>query len=151
MKKEDMLSRRLLYALYGIDEIFVKRAKEMHINNTEISILFVLDNESSFSQKDLSEQMCIPLTTINTIIKKWEKDGIVTQVPIEGKRREMQIILTEKGQLYAEECLGCIYDSQAEAMKLTIERYPEEFVAALEYYSDCQKQFAGQEQEKQTV
>ena len=41
-------------------------------------------------------------TTINTLIKECESDGYITLETIPGKKRELQICLTEKGLIFAQ-------------------------------------------------
>lgn len=137
MKEERKLARRLMYAIYGADEVFILKDRGMHINYAELSIMYVLDGDMPCSQKEIAEQMFIPLTTVNTIIKRWEKEGILIQTPIAGKRREMQIALTDKGKEYAEQYLSFIYKAEEQAVKKTLEKYSAEFIDALEYYGEC--------------
>lgn len=138
MTENYVLAKKLIYALYVSDQLFISKAKELHINPTEIYLLYILDNNNSFSQKETSEKMCIPLSTVNTIVKKWEKSGLIVQSPIEGKRREMKISLTQKGKEYARECLEEIYKIHCDAMEKTLERYPREFIDAIEFFNNCQ-------------
>ena len=138
MTENYVLARRLIYALYVSDQLFISTAKELHINPTELYVLYSLDNNEFLSQKETSEKMCIPLSTVNTIVKKWEKSGLIVQSPIEGKRREMQISLTQKGKEYARECLKKIYEIHCEAMSKTLEQYPREFIDAIEFFNNCQ-------------
>lgn len=137
MKEERKLARRLMYAIYGADEVFILKDRGMHINYAELSIMYVLDGDMPCSQKEIAEKMFIPLTTVNTIIKRWEKEGILIQIPIEGKRREMQIVLTDKGKEYAEQYLSFIYKAEEQAIKKTLEKYSAEFIDALECYGEC--------------
>lgn len=137
MSEERKLARRLMYAVYGADEVFVLKARGIHINYTEVSIMYMLDGDILYSQKDISEQLFVPLTTVNTIIKRWEKEGILIQKPIEGRRREMQIMLTDAGKEYAERYLSFVYKIEENAIKKVLEKYSPEFVDALEYYGEC--------------
>lgn len=43
--------------------------------------------------------------------------------PIPGKRREMNICLTEKGKIYAKQLLDVIYRAENHAIKELVQRY----------------------------
>ena len=141
------LSRRLMYALYSADELFYVKAKEKKMNYTELVLLYALDGDVPLSQKDISNQMFFPATTVNTIVKLWEKKGIVIQIPVEGKRRETHIVLTEAGKQYARNYLDFIYKVEEKAMQKTLEKYSESFIEALEYYSVCVRECIDREEE----
>ena len=64
----------------------------------------------------------IPKTMLNTITKRWEKDGLILLNPIPGKRREMQITLTESGRKYMKEIMGFIYKTENKTLEKTLER-----------------------------
>lgn len=149
MRDHHEMARRLTYALYSADEIFYLLAKKNGQNYTEIGLMYVLDHETPLSQKDLAEQLCFPATTVNTIIKNWEKEGMVVQVPVEGKRREKHILLTDKGKQSAKELLDLIYQAEEDAMKKTLERYSVEFIDALEYYGNCLSENFRENQEQE--
>ena len=142
------LARRVLYALSNIDQFFASKGKERNINYAELSLLYALDATEAISQKELSEQIYFPLTTINTIVKAWEKQGLLVQTPVEGKRREKHIVLTDEGKRYARTHLDFIYRAEEAAMKKTVEKYSSEFVDALEYYGACVRECYDEEQEQ---
>ena len=55
----------------------------------------------------------------------------MTLNPIPGKRREMQIPLTEKGKVHANEMLEAIYCAENQAMEKMLETYSTDFVNIL--------------------
>ena len=81
--------------------------------------------------------MGVPKTTINSTIKKCETARYHTLLPIPGKRREMQICLTEDGRAHAKQLLSPIYQAENRAMEETLKCYPAEFVDAIIYYNKC--------------
>lgn len=101
--------------------------------------MYALDDGLPHSQKQISEQWEISKTTLNTIVKRWEQEGLLTLHKIPGKRREMEILLTNDGVLRAKEALKSVYSAENEAMKQTIEHYSETFVEVLEYYAEALK------------
>ena len=79
-------------------------------------------------------------TTINTIAKRWETEGLTIQTPTPGKRREMQITLTETGKAYAKGFLSFIYKAEDTALQKTLNRYSDTFIEALEYFDENLKE-----------
>lgn len=97
--------------------------------------MHALDEGASYSQKEIAAEWLIPKTTINTITKRWEKEGLQIQTPIPGKRREMQLTSIDAGKEYAESFLSLIYEAE-EALRETLERYSDEFIEAIEYFGE---------------
>lgn len=148
MSREASLARRLAYAYYSVDQFLVAKGKEKKINYAELSILYGLDGGEPVSQKELAEQIFVPVTTINTIVKVWEKQGLLIQVPVEGKKREKHIILTEAGKQYAHDHLDYIYQAEEKAMKMTLEKYSADFVEALEFYGESLRKCSEENEEQ---
>ena len=78
----------------------------------------------------------IPKTTINTIAKRWEREGMLVFQSVPGKRREMQIELTDKGRLYIRENLYGLYKAEDTAMEKTLSVYGDEFIEAVEAFAE---------------
>ncbi len=129
-------ARRLILALYNIDDVYFVNEKLKGFSDAELSVLYALDDGEAHSQAEISREWLVPKTTVNTIIKKWEKQGFVTQEPIVGKRREMQIVLTEAGKTYAKSVMDFIYRAENTALQKTLDKYSDSFIEALEYYGE---------------
>jgi len=127
-------AKRLILALYNIDEIYYTSEKKRRLSDAELCILYALDDGQPHSQKEICDKWLVPKTTINTITKKWEAQGIVTLTVIPGKRREMQITLTDAGKLFSKEILDFIYRVESTALAKTLDKYSDSFIEALEYF-----------------
>ncbi len=127
-------AKRLIKALYNIDETYYASEKKKRLSDTELCILYALDDGLPHSQKEICEEWLVPKTTVNTITKKWEAQGFLTLTHISGKRREMEITLTDKGLEYAKKIMSFIYRAEDNALKTTLEKYPEIFIEALEFF-----------------
>lgn len=95
--------------------------------------MYALDDGKPHSQREISQEWLVPKTTVNTIVKTWEKEGLLTLTPIPHKRREKYIILTESGREYAKEFMGFIYRAEEKALKRTLDKYSDEFIKGLEF------------------
>lgn len=130
-------TRRLIRALYNIDEAYFVNEKKKRLFDAELNVMYALDDGKEHSQAEISRDWLVPKTTVNTIVKRWEKEGYVVQQHIQGKRREMQIVLTEAGKEYARTLMTSLYRAEDAALKKTIERYSDEFISAIEYFGSA--------------
>lgn len=128
-------SRRLTMAIVKVDGLEHALDKSNPINDSELCLMYALDDGKPHSQKQISEAWEISRTTLNTIVKRWEKDGLLTLIKISGKRREMQICLTEAGVKKVRSALKANYAAEDKAMRETVAKYSADFVEALEYYA----------------
>lgn len=129
-------AKRLILALCNIDKTYYLSEKKKRLSDAELCIMYALDDGEPHSQKEIAEEWLVPKTTVNTITKRWEAEGLIVQTPIHGKRREMQITLTEAGKTYAKGFLSFIYKAEDAALRKTLSRYPDIFIEALEYFGE---------------
>ncbi len=133
-------ARRLNLALFNIDIAYLISEQKKQISDSELCLMYALDDGQPHSQKEISGQWLIPKQTINTITKRWEKEGLLVQTPIPGKRREMQITLTDSGKEYAKNFLSFVYAAEEIALQKTVERYSDSFIDAIEYFGQSLKE-----------
>lgn len=115
LMKDRELIRRLMIVVNRIDGIYERMAVKLGIKLNMICLLYALDDGSPHSQKQISEDWMLPRTTFNTITKECIEKGYVMLEPIPGKRREMNIVLTDSGRAYARKYLDEIYRAEEEA------------------------------------
>jgi len=141
-------AKRLILALYNIDEVYYTSEKKRRLSDAELCILYALDDGQPHSQKEICDKWLVPKTTINTITKKWESQGLLTLAAISGKRREMQITLTDSGKAFSKEILDFIYRSEDTALAKTLDKYSDAFIDALEYFgAELKKAFEEEAQD----
>lgn len=128
------IARRLNRSLYNIDEAYFLSFSKKRVSRAELCVMYALDDGKLHSQKEISEEWLVPKTSVNTIVKRWEREGFLTMVAIPGKRREMQIMLTEAGKEYAKSFLAFVYEAEDKALKKTVAKYSTEFVEAIEFF-----------------
>ena len=133
-------AKRLILALYNIDEVYYVSEKKKRLSDAELCIMYALDDGQPHSQKEICDEWLVPKTTVNTITKKWEAQGYLTLMPIPGKRREMHIMLTDAGRDYAKEFMSFLYRAEDIAMKKTIEKYSDEFIEVIEFFGASLKE-----------
>ena len=125
---------QLMTALNRINCCYTVCAQSADLKENELMILYALADGVPYSQKQICDEWDIPRTTINTIIKDWQKRGLVSLSPIPGKRREMNILLTDAGQKLADSVLDKIIELENAAMQETVEEFSPEFIRVLRIY-----------------
>lgn len=115
MNNDRDMIRRLMIVVNRIDGIYERMSARLGIKLNLICLLYALDDGSPHSQKEISENWMLPRTTLNTITKECIEKGYVTLAPIPGKRREMNLILTDSGKTYARRYLDEIYRAEEKA------------------------------------
>ena len=128
------IARRLILALYRIDETYYLNENKKKLSDAELCVMYALDDGKPHSQREISQEWLVPKTSVNTIVKRWEKEGYLTMTPIPGKRREMQILLTDAGREYAKEFMAFLYQAEDIALAKTLEKYGTEFIDAIEFF-----------------
>lgn len=144
-------ARRLIRALYNIDETYYLNEGKRKLSDTELCVMYALDDGKPHSQIEISQNFILPKTSVNTIIKRWEKEGYLSLTPIQGKRREMHILLTDAGREYAAGFLGFLYRAEDKALKKTVEKYSDSFIEAIEFFGVRLKEAFDEEQENADI
>lgn len=131
--------QKLVIAISNFEKIYTVNAPKAGRQSTELWLMYALNDGAPHSQKQICEEWGFPRTTLNTVTKKCEAEGYLTLSPIPGKRREMQICLTEKGIDYVNQILDVIYRAENRAMEKILERYSADFIDILEEFVECLK------------
>lgn len=73
-------------------------------SDTAFWILYLLcKEEKSYTQNDLSDELCIAKQTVNSAVAKLVKDDYVELIPRKGLRQGKYISLTENGKIRCKE------------------------------------------------
>ena len=140
--KDDMKTkvRELEDAINNVDEGQYAYGKELDMKESELCLMYAMDDEKPHTQKQIHEQWMIPKTTLNTITKQWQKEGYIMMRPIPGKRRELEMHLTEKGKEYIQKRLDILYRAEEKAMEMTLKKYSDRFIEVVAYFGTCLKE-----------
>lgn len=71
MKDYRQLARKSNIINYRTDQIYYDYERKHAISDSEVCLMYALDDGSLHSQKQICEDWHIPKTTLNTIIKQW--------------------------------------------------------------------------------
>ncbi len=106
---------------YRIDGFYAEYAKESGVKENLLWILYALNDGNSHSQKEICDSWDLPRTTVNTIIKELENDGYINLIQIKGEKRELEVVLTDKGKSYADSLLDKLYKIEEKVSHYLIE------------------------------
>ena len=117
-----MNSKKFFYnfgkAIYHVDSFYDEFAKQSKVSTALLWVLYALNDGNVHTQIEISKDWELPRTTVNTVIKEIQKDSYVELIPIKGKRREMNIVLTDAGKVYADDLLSELYEIEAKVYEL---------------------------------
>lgn len=112
-------------------------------------LLYVLDDDEFHTQKQICDDWLLPKTTINTLIKECEAAGYITLQAIPGRKRELQICLTDSGREYAKQALRHVYEIENEALSAALEKCSPAFIKDFELYAnELQSAFENYKQQR---
>lgn len=80
--------------------------QEFDLNRSQASVLFMLHQRDSMSQKELAAQLNITAPSITSLIQKMERTGYITREPDQRDQRVMRLTLSEKGK----SCIQAVKD-----------------------------------------
>lgn len=103
--------------LYSIDGLYDEYAKKKKVKANLLWVLYALNDGKEHSQIEIATKWGLAKTTVNTIILELQEEGYLLLKPIVGERREMHVLLTEKGKRYASSLLSELYEIEKEAFQ----------------------------------
>ena len=127
--------RRIANAICEIDGAYYLLSKTAGVKENLFWLLYSLDDGEFHSQKQICDDWGLPRATVNTLIKECEAAGYITLQSIPGRKRELQICLTEAGILYTREALKDVYEAEENALKETMSKCSPSFIADLERFT----------------
>ena len=131
MPEDRALLDRFYLCTNKMDGLYYLTARRLGVKENAFALLYTLNGEGPRSQKQLSQELLIPKTTVNTIVKEYMDLGYVRLVP-SGHSREKEVALTPAGQAYARKVLRSVYQAEEQALKRTLEQFSPQFVEAVE-------------------
>lgn len=129
------LVRRIMLAINKLDGVYYLFGKKHDTNENTLAFLYALSDRQPHSQKEISDVWIIPRTTISSIVKTMLAEGYIQFVSGQHTK-EKNIVLTSKGQEYADVLLADIYKAEEKAITGTLENFSPEFIAALEEFGN---------------
>ncbi len=123
------LENQLCFPLYACARDVVKKytpfLEKLGLTYTQYIAMMVLWERQSLSVKELGEALYLDSGTLTPLLKRMEKEGLVTRTRSQADERCVVVAITEKGEALKEaasyipgEIAGCIHLSKDEAATL---------------------------------
>ena len=128
---------KLLWEMHiSVSGFYNEYAKSVGLTLPSLKVLSILHREVSCTQKYITQLTYLPKQTVNTIIKGFNKQGIVTE-PIESNsdKRNKDISLTEEGKKYAEKIISKAQEAEYRALEKLGEEKRTLMVEAIVFYT----------------
>lgn len=116
-------------------------SKSCGIKPNLLWLISALNDGEKHTQSQICWDWGFPRTTVNTLVKELEAEGMVVLNPVPGTRRELYVELTETGRTYADSILRPVYEAEDQLFRKYFGDRSEEFVEDLERFSLVMKQY----------
>ncbi|MFB7304432.1 MarR family winged helix-turn-helix transcriptional regulator [Heyndrickxia sporothermodurans] len=138
---KDQLNQLSLEILRAFDrvqqnarKIFQKTAFDHNLSIPQLVLLTKLAPQIEMTQKELGKETQLPKSTLSQAVDGLVLAGLIHRHPVEDNRREMQLILSEKGKEFFDTIWvqkGSIHHAFECALQTFTEKQSEDFLAAL--------------------
>ena len=97
-RRENIPVQMLVYQILHLTTYRAERLLEKYdLKRGQAGILFVLEEHSNISQRELADLLSVKPPTITSGLKKMEKLGYIVRTPDQEDRRVLRLQNTEKG------------------------------------------------------
>lgn len=126
--------RKFNYMYRKAEEIYHDLSLKMGLSDSVFFILYTIcENGDGCSQKFLCQQISISKQTINSAIRRLEKNGDI-RLQRGEKGRELLVYLTEQGKKLVQEKIYPIMEMEERVFVKMLKKEREEFLRLLEKY-----------------
>ncbi len=123
------------------NKIYHQLAKRFGLSDCAFGILYDLrESAKPQTQSDLCQTLCQPKQTINSALKKLEKDGYIVLTHTKDQRSK-EITLTRQGMAFAQRTVDVVYDIELSVMASLSEQEQKQFIDILKRYSNTLKEY----------
>ncbi len=125
------------------DELYRNAAKAMGLSDGAFWILYILrENGKLLTQKEICDALYQPKQTINSALKKLERDGFLELMEM-SDRRSKEVHLTEKGKELARKTVDQVIADECEALSELTEEEQKTFLGLFHKYTILLKKSMG--------
>lgn len=135
-ENEARLELRRWYALWHEAEaMYTGWAHEHGVSLNALMLLCALEDEGPLTQRSASVALSMPKQTVNTILRDFERRGLITLVPDEADRRNKRVELSAAGHEYADGLTGELHALELDIMERIGAGRMREMVDCMELYN----------------
>ena len=125
-----------------INALYHEAAVRMGVSDSVMNILYVIcENGDRCLQSEISRLTGISRQTINSAIRKLEKEQIVCLEP--GQGRNTIVCLTEAGKHFAEQKIGPLFAVENQIWNEWTEEEQRQYLKLTQKYRDALKKYLG--------
>ncbi len=128
-------AKRLDNIWQNIDSVYEYYAKQLGLNSTTLYLLHIVDTSEPCTQKQICDIMMLPKQTVNTIVRDYQKKGLLETTESSEDRRHKHIRLTQQGRDYCKQILPPVEEAEAYALAQFTEDERNTMFALMEKYS----------------
>ncbi len=107
----------ILKHLFKITSAYSEYAHKNNTTYNRLMILYAIKEVPNCTQKHIVECWGVPKQTVNTVVKRLKKDGMLELIKVVGKREKV-ISLTESGYKYTANVVNNIIDFEDSAISV---------------------------------
>ena len=118
-----------------IDSIYHAAAVKAGVSDGELGLwLALLKSEKEFSQKDICDLFSLPRQTVNSLVYRLKRKGLIRLSHFPGGRNRKIICLTDKGRSFGMEQVAWIFEAEQKAREESEPRELQACISMLEKY-----------------
>lgn len=118
------------------DKLYRDAARRLGVSDSRFWILYtLLESRDPITQGDIVDMAFLPPQTVNSALKKMEKEGLLSMTSTADKRKK-RLTLTPEGTFLACQTAGQIFLREKAAMESLREEEQRQFLFLLKKYVD---------------
>lgn len=117
MELKECINFLLTTAQHNVFQLLSVKLAEYDVTPSQYGVLSCLWGRTHATPKQIAETLCLETSTISGVLDRMQKKDLIDRVTNKEDRREVQVIITEKGKALEEPISRIIDDVNAEVLK----------------------------------
>ena len=117
MELKECISYLLTTAQHNVFQYLSIRLAKYDVTPSQYGVLSCLWGKSHATPKQIAETLCLETSTISGVLDRMQKKELIDRVINKEDRREVQVIITEKGRALQEPITEIIDSVNEEVLK----------------------------------
>ncbi|MGE4214979.1 MAG: MarR family winged helix-turn-helix transcriptional regulator [Anaerotignaceae bacterium] len=117
MELKECINFLLTTAQHNVFQLLSVKLAEYDVTPSQYGVLSCLWGRTHATPKQIAETLCLETSTISGVLDRMQKKDLIDRVINKEDRREVQVIITEKGKALEEPISKIIDDVNAEVLK----------------------------------
>ena len=117
MELRECINFLLTTAQHNVFQLLSVKLAEYDVTPSQYGVLSCLWGKSHATPKQIAETLCLETSTISGVLDRMQKKDLIDRVINKEDRREVQVIITEKGKSLEDPISKIIDEVNAEVLK----------------------------------